>query len=267
MASTPITPARSACRQNPKLKARIETADLVLLIGGRMSEAASQSYTLFAVPTPKQKLVHVHSDANEIGRNYYPTLGIVATSAAFASALEGVQPPNAIAWSAATREARQDYLAFSEQAPRTPGKVQVAEIMFALRRRVADAIFTTGAGNFSIWVNRFLRFRSVEQQLGPTGGSMGFGLPAAVAAKQMHPERVVVCFTGDGDFLMNGQEFATAVQYEAQHHRHLVRQRAIRDDPHASGARISWPRGRHPIAQPGFRGAGRAPMAAMARRC
>jgi acetolactate synthase-1/2/3 large subunit len=200
---------------NPKLKARIETADLVLLIGGRMSEAASQSYTLFSVPTPKQKLVHVHADANEIGRNYHPTLGIVATNAAFASALEGVQPPNSIDWSAGTREARQDYLAWSEQAPRTPGDVQVAEIMFALRRRVPAAIFTTGAGNFSIWVNRFLRFRSVEQQLGPTGGSMGFGLPAAVAAKLQHPDRVVVCFSGDGDFLMNGQEFATAMQYGA----------------------------------------------------
>ena len=200
---------------NPRLKARIENADLVLLIGGRMSEAASQSYTLFDVPAPKQKLIHVHADANEIGRNYHPALGIVATSAAFASALEGVQPPNSISWGAATREARQDYLAFSEQAPRTPGKVQVAEIMFALRRRVPGAIFTTGAGNFSIWVNRFLRFRTVEQQLGPTGGSMGFGLPSAVAAKLMHRDRDVVCFTGDGDFLMNGQEFATAVQYDA----------------------------------------------------
>ena len=126
-----------------------------------------------------------------------------------------MQPPNSISWGAATREARQDYLAFSEQAPRTPGKVQVAEIMFALRRRVPGAIFTTGAGNFSIWVNRFLRFRTVEQQLGPTGGSMGFGLPSAVAAKLMHRDRDVVCFTGDGDFLMNGQEFATAVQYNA----------------------------------------------------
>jgi acetolactate synthase-1/2/3 large subunit len=200
---------------NPKLVQRIANADLVLLIGGRMSEAASQSYTLFAIPAPKQKLAHVHADANEIGRNYNPALGIVATSAAFASALEGVQPPNAISWSDATRQARAEYLAWSEQAPRTPGRMQVADMMFALRRRVPDAIFTTGAGNFSIWVNRFLRFRTLEQQLGPTGGSMGFGLPSAVAAKLMHRDRVVVCFSGDGDFLMNGQEFATAVQYGA----------------------------------------------------
>ena len=198
---------------NPKLRARAEAADLVLLIGGRMSEAASQSYTLFDIPKPRQALVHVHADPMEIGRNYAPVLGIVATSPAFASALEAVQPPTSIPWSAATREARADYLAFSEQAPKVPGAVQPAEIMFALRRRVPDAIFTTGAGNFAIWVNRFLRFRTFEQQLGPTGGSMGYGLPAAIAAKQMFRDRVVVAFAGDGDFMMNGQEFATAVQY------------------------------------------------------
>ena len=200
---------------NPKLKARAEAADLVLLIGGRMSEAASQGYTLLAVPKPRQALIHVHADPHEIGRNYAPTLGIVATSAAFAAALESVQPPNATPWSETTRQARADYLAWSDQAPRSPGAVQPAEIMLFLRGRAPEAIYSTGAGNFALWVNRFLRFRSFEQQLGPTGGSMGFGLPAAVAAKQLYPSRTVVAFTGDGDFLMNGQEFATAVQYNA----------------------------------------------------
>ena len=118
-------------------------------------------------------------------------------------------------WSEATRQARAEYVAWSDEAPKSPGAVQPAEIMLFLRRRAPEAIFTTGAGNFALWVNRFLRFRTFEQQLGPTGGSMGFGLPAAVAAKQLYPERVVVAFTGDGDFLMNGQEFATAVQYGA----------------------------------------------------
>jgi acetolactate synthase I/II/III large subunit len=198
---------------NPKLKARAENADLVLLIGGRMSEAASQSYTLFGIPAPNQALVHVHADAFEIGRNYAPTLGIIATAPAFAAALESVQPPTSIPWGAETRQAREDYIAWSDQPPRSPGAVQPAEIMLFLRRREPNAIFTTGAGNFSLWVNRFLRFRAFEQQLGPTGGSMGFGLPAAIAAKQLHPERTVVAFAGDGDFLMNGQEFATAVQY------------------------------------------------------
>ncbi len=198
---------------NPKLKARAENADLMLLIGGRMSEAASQSYTLLAIPQPKQALIHVHAEAEEIGRNYAPTLGVVATSPAFAAALESVQPPTSVPWSEATRQARAEYLAWSEQPPRSPGAVQPAEIMLHLRRRVPEAIFTTGAGNFSLWVNRFLRFRRFEQQLGPTGGSMGFGLPAAIAAKQLYPDRIVVAFAGDGDFLMNGQEFATAVQY------------------------------------------------------
>ena len=198
---------------NPKLKARIEEADLVLLIGGRMSESPSQGYTLFGIPSPRQKLVHVFPDPQEIGRNYHPALGIIATPSAFAAALEGLQPPNAIAWSAATREARADYLAWSDKAAPTPGAVQLGEIMFTLRRRVPDAIFTNGAGNFSIWPGRFLRYRRIEQQLGPTSGSMGYGLPAAIAAKQLFPDRTVVCFAGDGDFLMNGQEFATAVQY------------------------------------------------------
>jgi acetolactate synthase I/II/III large subunit len=198
---------------NPKLKARIENADLVMLVGGRMSEAAAQGYTLFDIPQPRQRLVHVHADAREIGRNYHPSLAVVATSPEFCAALEGVHPPPTIPWSAETRQARADYLAWSDEAPPNPGRVQVSEIMFALRRRVPDAIFANGAGNFAIWVGRFLRFRRIEQQLGPTSGSMGFGLPAAIAASRVFPKRVVVCFAGDGDFLMNGQEFATAVQY------------------------------------------------------
>ena len=198
---------------NPKLKARVEAADLVMLVGGRMSEAASQGYTLFRVPAPRQRLVHVHADANEIGRNYHPALGIVATSPEFCAALEGVEPPATIPWSAETRAARADYLAWSDKAPPNPGRVQMGDIVFAVRRRSPDAIFTNGAGNFAIWVGRFLRFRKFEQQLGPTSGSMGFGLPAAIGASRVFPKRTIVCFAGDGDFLMNGQEFATAVQY------------------------------------------------------
>jgi acetolactate synthase-1/2/3 large subunit len=199
---------------NPKLKARIEAADLVLLIGGRMSEMASQSYTLLAVPAPRQTLVHVHADALELGRVYHPRLGIVATPPAFCAALEGLQPPNAIPWSEASRAARADYLAWSDAAPANPGRVQLGEIMLQLREAAPDAIFANGAGNFAIWPGRFLRFRRFNQQLGPISGSMGFGVPAAVAAKRVFPARTVVAFSGDGDFLMNGQEFATAVQYD-----------------------------------------------------
>jgi acetolactate synthase-1/2/3 large subunit len=198
---------------NPKLKARIEAADLVLLVGGRMSEMASQSYTLFAVPEPRQALVHVHADPLEIGRVYHPRLGIVATPPAFCAALEGLQPPNAIAWSEATQAARADYLAWSDAATRNPGPVQLGEIMLTLREVAPDAFYTNGAGNFAIWPGRFLRFRRFNQQIGPTSGSMGFGVPAAVAVKRAFPNRPVIAFAGDGDFLMNGQEFATAVQY------------------------------------------------------
>jgi acetolactate synthase-1/2/3 large subunit len=199
---------------NPKFKARIEAADLVLVVGGRMAETPSQAYTLLGVPEPRQALVHVHADALEIGRVYHPRLGIVATPPAFAAALEGLQPPNAIPWSEATRAARAEYCAWSDTAPANPGRVQLGEIMLALRDAAPDAIFASGAGNFAIWPGRFLRFRRFNQQLGPISGSMGFGVPAAVAAKRAFPERMVVAFSGDGDFLMNGQEFATAVQYD-----------------------------------------------------
>ena len=198
---------------NPKLKARIERADLVVLVGGRMSEASTQSYSLFAIPVPRQRLVHVHADPHEIGRNYHPTLGIIATTPEFCSALDAVRPTAAIPWSIEARTARAEYLDWTERAPANPGRVQLGEIVVALRRRVPDAIFTNGAGNFAIWPGRFLRFRRVEQQLGPTSGSMGYGLPAAIGAARVFPKRTVVCFAGDGDFLMNGQEFATAAQY------------------------------------------------------
>ncbi|MBL8587739.1 MAG: thiamine pyrophosphate-binding protein [Methylobacteriaceae bacterium] len=199
---------------NPKLKARIDEADLVLLIGGRMSEMPSQSYTLFDIPKPKQRFVHVHADAGELGRVYHPTLGILASPPAFCAQLESLQPPNAILWSERTRAAREDYLGWTEQAPANPGPVQLGEIMLWLRRRLPeDAIICNGAGNYAIWPQRFLRYRRFGAQLAPTSGSMGFGVPAAVGAKRLQPERTVVAFAGDGCFLMNGQEFATAVQY------------------------------------------------------
>jgi acetolactate synthase-1/2/3 large subunit len=199
---------------NPKLKARIEAADLVVLIGGRMSEMSSQSYQLFAIPVPRQKLVHVHADAEEIGRVYHPSLGIVATPPAFCAALEGLQPPNAIAWSALSRQARADFLDWTQSAPAMPGRVQLGEIMLWLRAHAPDAIVTNGAGNYATWPGRFLRHRNFDSQIAPTSGSMGFGVPTAVAAKRLKPERMVIAFAGDGCFLMNGQEFATAVQYD-----------------------------------------------------
>ena len=199
---------------NPKLKARIAGADLVLLIGGRMAEVPSQGYTLFDIPAPRQKLVHVHADAAELGRVYRPALGIVATPPAFCAALESLQPPNAMAWSGEAGAARADYIGWNESAPAMPGPVQLGAIMVWLRDNVRQAIFTNGAGNYAIWPGRFLRYRQLDSQLAPVSGSMGFGVPTAVAAKLLRRGRPVVAFAGDGCFLMNGQEFATAVQYD-----------------------------------------------------
>ena len=200
---------------NPKLLARVKAADLVLLIGGRLGEMPSQSYTLFDIPGPRPVFVHVHPSAEELGRVYRPHLGIHATPTAFAAALEAVQPPASIAWAGAGKSAHEDYLAWSEKANTAPGAVNLGEIVVWLREQLApDAIICSGAGNFSAWANRFYRIRRYGTLVGPTSGSMGYGVPAAVAMKQLHRDRTVVCFSGDGDFLMNGQDFATAVQYE-----------------------------------------------------
>ena len=201
---------------NPKLAARVRESDLVLLIGGRFSEMPSQSYTLLDIPTPWQTLVHVHPDPDELGRVYRPTLAINATPVGLAVALDPLQPPDPIPWGERTRAARADYLAWSDPARiRHPGALQMGEVMAHLSEALpADAILCNGAGNFSIWVHRFWRFRAYGTQLAPTSGSMGYGLPAGVGAKRIRPESTVVVFAGDGDFLMNGQEFATAAQYD-----------------------------------------------------
>jgi acetolactate synthase-1/2/3 large subunit len=200
---------------NPKVLARIKAADLVLMVGGRMGEMPSQGYTLFDIPNPKMTFVHVHPDSGELGRVYKPNLAINAAPTAFAAALEGLQPPNEIRWRAETKVAHEDYIAWTEQPTKVPGPVNFGEIMVWLRGQLPpESIITNGAGNFSTWMHRFYRFSRFATLLGPTSGSMGYGVPAAVAAKRLYPDRPVICVAGDGDFLMNGQEFATAVQYE-----------------------------------------------------
>ncbi len=200
---------------NPKLLARIRTSDLVLVLGGRLSEIPSQGYELFAIPNPAQPLVHVHADADELGRLYRPTLAIHATPQAMAAALAGLQPTAAPRWSAHTQAARAEYLAWSDPAPiRIPGNLQMGQVMQHLHEVLpADTILCNGAGNFATWVHRFWPFTHYASQLAPTSGSMGYGLPAGVGAKRLWPAREVVVFAGDGDFLMHGQEFATAMQY------------------------------------------------------
>ena len=199
---------------NPKLKARIAEADLLILAGARMAEMPSQSYTLLDIPNPRQTLVQVHAGEGEIGRVYHPALGIQAAPTCLAATLESLQPPNEVPWRDATAQARADYLDWTGTAPSAPGPVNMAEIVLWLRDRLPrDAIVTNGAGNYAIWPGRFYRFRDWGTQLAPTSGSMGYGVPAAIGAKRLHPDRTVVAFAGDGCFLMNGQEFATAVQY------------------------------------------------------
>ena len=200
---------------NPKLHARVLGADLVLLIGGRMSEMSSQSYSLLDIPEPQMTLVHVHPGAEELGRVYHPALAIQASPTAFCSALEGLQPPNEIPWRGESDTAHADYLAWTDKATPQPGGVNLGEVMVWLRDNLPeDAILTNGAGNFAGWIHRFYRFRRYHSHIASTSGSMGYGFPAALGIKTLYPERTVVCVAGDGDFLMTGQDFITAVQYE-----------------------------------------------------
>jgi acetolactate synthase-1/2/3 large subunit len=200
---------------NPKLAQRVKEADLLILAGGRLSEMPSSSYTLVDIPTPRQQLVHIHAGAEELGRVYQPTLAIHASVQAFASALEGLQPPNALPWATETRQANQDFHAWTDEPKPIPGRFQYGEALLWLRERLPeDAVICNGAGNYAVWVQRYLRFRRFGTQLAPTSGSMGYGVPAAVAAKALDRSKTVVCFAGDGCFMMNGQEFATAVQYD-----------------------------------------------------
>ena len=201
---------------NPKLLARIRASDLVIVLGGRLSEIASQSYELFNIPEPQQDMVHVHADANELGRVYHAAQAIHATPQPMMAALAAMgQPASAPKWAQQTADAHAEYLAWSDPAKITiPGDLQMGQIMGHLREVLpADTIFCNGAGNFATWIHRFWPFTSFASQLAPTSGSMGYGPPAGVGAKRLWPQREVVIFAGDGDFLMHGQEFATAVQY------------------------------------------------------
>ena len=196
---------------NPALAARVREADLVLAIGPRLGEMTTSGYTLLHVPTPAQTLVHVHPGAEELGRVYQAELPILAGPEQFAAQVAGLRvEPRWTAWRDA---ARADYEAWQE-APPMPGALNLAECIAHMHDRVPDAIVTNGAGNHTVWIHRFWRFHAYPTQLAPTSGAMGYGLPAAVAAKVVAPERTVICFSGDGDFLMLGQELATAVQYE-----------------------------------------------------
>jgi acetolactate synthase-1/2/3 large subunit len=190
---------------------RIRGSDLVIALGARLGEITTSGYSLFDIPQPKQPLVHVYPDPEEIGRVYAPTLGIVSGSAAFAAAISRLEPRHQPRGDA-LKAAHSDYLAYAEPTT-SPGNVQLARIVRDLSERLPeDAIICNGAGNYAVWVHRFWRYRQYRTELAPTSGSMGYGLPAAVAAKLLHPNRVVIAFAGDGCFQMTGMEFMTAVE-------------------------------------------------------
>ena len=204
---------------NPKLAQRVRDADLVVAIGPRLGEMTTSGYSLLTVPVPAQALVHVYPDADELGRVYQATLAINAGMPQFASRLAMMIPVEEPPWRDQLAAAREDYEAW-QQRPAVYANAHPAldlwEVVQTLRRAVPDdAIITNGAGNFSGWAHRFWRYPNLRSQLAPTAGSMGYGLPAAVAAKIIAPERTVVCFAGDGDFMMTVQELATAIQYGA----------------------------------------------------
>ncbi len=197
---------------NPKLATRVKEADLLIVIGPRLGEMTTSGYTLLDSPVPKQKLVHVLPNAEELGRVFQPTLGIVASAAPFARAAAQMEPVNPAAWTGQANQAREEFLAWTRKRE-IPGRVQMWDIVDWLNQHHPDAIYCNGAGNFATWLHRFHRYTGFRSQLAPTSGAMGYGVPAAIAGKLVHPGRTVVCFAGDGDFLMSGNELATAMQY------------------------------------------------------
>ena len=204
---------------NPALARRVENADLVIALGVRLGEMTTAGYTLLQAPRPLQKLVHIHAGAEELGRVYAADLMLQSAMTCAAKALESLAAPVHQPWAAQAQAARADYEA--NQVPQTVAPLDMAAVVQSLQRLLPDnTVYTNGAGNFSGWLHRFCRYPGLQHhgrtQLAPTSGAMGYGLPAAVAAALLHPDRVVVNMAGDGDFLMNGQELATATGYGAK---------------------------------------------------
>src|SRR5258706_11052979 len=197
---------------NPRLAARVRDADVLLVIGERLGETVTGGYTLLDAPQPKQALIHVHPGADELGRVYQPALAIEASIAPFCAALAALPPIAAPLWSATPAAAHAEYVAWQKPRP-MPGALDLWHVVATLRDRLPEnAILTNGAGNYATWLHRLYRYPRFRTQLAPYNGSMGYGVPAAIAAKAAHPHRTVVSWNGDGCFLMNGHELATAGQ-------------------------------------------------------
>ena len=199
--------------KDPALADRLRSADVVIAAGTRLDEVTTGGYRLLRPPSPEQRLVHIHPDQSELGRVFAADLPINAGIAEFALAAEGMEPVDSDGWAGWRADARRDYLSRLEPEPSNDA-VDLGRVMTVIRHRLpADAIVTNGAGNYTRWVHRYLQFAEVRTQLAPISGSMGYGVPAAIAAKLAMPQRTVVAFAGDGCFLMAGQELATAVEH------------------------------------------------------
>jgi acetolactate synthase I/II/III large subunit len=197
----------------PALLERVKEADVLVVVGARLGEMTTQGYSLLAAPRPRQRLIHVHPGADEVGRVFTPDLAVVASAVSFAAAAAAMEPVRARRWGAWRACARQDFLAALEP-PEYRGELDLARALTAWREALPrDAIVTLDAGNHTGWPQRFLTYGRPGRQLGPTSGAMGYAVPAAVAASLLHPERLVAGFVGDGGFMMSGQEIATAVQH------------------------------------------------------
>ena len=208
---------------NPRLAARVRESDLVLAIGPRLGEMTTSGYTLLKVPQPAQQLIHVHSSAEELGRVYQPALALCASMPAVAAALAALAPPPGgaadVVWRDWAAAVHQDHLANMQPQP-LPGPVDMHAIICTLQKLLPeDAALTNGAGNFASWVHRYFHYHGLAKghktQLAPTNGAMGYGVPAGIGAA-IATGRLVLTMAGDGDFLMNGQELATANQYGAK---------------------------------------------------
>ncbi|MDP6883955.1 MAG: thiamine pyrophosphate-binding protein, partial [Rhodospirillales bacterium] len=197
---------------NPVLADRIHGADLMVVVGARLGEMTTQGYSLPAPPRPRQTIVHVHGTSGELNRVYQADLPIASGMAQFAQAAAALEPVDAAAWSDWAKSARQDYEDWCKPDP-VPGDLDMAEAVHILQERLGpDALIVTDGGNFSGWGHRFYRYTRYRSQIGPTCGAMGYGVPAAIGAKATAPDRPVVCFVGDGGFMMTGQELVTAVE-------------------------------------------------------
>ncbi|MDX1738265.1 MAG: thiamine pyrophosphate-dependent enzyme, partial [Alphaproteobacteria bacterium] len=199
---------------NPKLSARIKEADLLIVVGPRLGEMTTQGYTLLSIPETKQKLVHVQTGAEELGRVYRPDLGFNCTMPAFTKAIQSIIPTGDCERKDWCDEANKDYLDRIKPT-KVPGKMNMGKVVKYLSDTLPkDAIITAGAGNYAVWVHRFFQHKSFRSQVAPTNGAMGYSVPAAIGAKSIDRDRMVVSFSGDGCFMMLGQELATAMQFD-----------------------------------------------------